>query len=305
MIAALGLGKDYGRVPAVGAIDLAVHRGDFFGFLGPNGAGKTTTIQMLTTLIRPSRGTATVAGFDVEHDPLEVRRRIGLVFQETTLDPELTAGENLRLAGRLYGLSGAERQSRIDEVLELFELEPRRHDCVRTFSGGMRRLVDLARGILHRPDVLFLDEPTLGLDPVNRRRVWKFLERLAAEEGTTLFLTTHYLEEADPCDRVVIVDHGRVIAQGTPRELKRRLGGQESVELAVQEPDDLLLAEIRRRTGIEPRVSDDGVVLSVERAEMVLPALLPLVGTRIDRVSVRRPSLDDVFIAATGRRVAA
>jgi ABC-2 type transport system ATP-binding protein len=300
VIESTGLGKDYGNIRAVEAIDITVDRGEFFGFLGPNGAGKTTMIHMLTTLIRPSRGVARVDGHDVRTDPLAVRRASGLVFQETTLDPELTAQENLQLAGRLYGLGTDELRRRIDEVLELFELGARRHDRVRTFSGGMRRLVDLARGILHRPTILFLDEPTLGLDPVNRRRVWRFLERLAAEEGTTLFLTTHYLEEADPCDRVVIVDRGRVIARGTPGELKRRLGGQESIELAVDQPDEMLLAAIRRRAGVEPSLTSDGVVLSVDSAEAVLPALLPFVGNGVERVSVRRPTLDDVFVLVTG-----
>ena len=301
VIQSAGIGKDYGTITAVEAVDINVRRGEFFGFLGPNGAGKTTMIHMLTTLIRPSRGTAVVAGHDVVLAPLEVRRAIGLVFQETTLDPELSAEENLRLAGRLYGLGSAELRHRIDQLLDLFELGARRHDQVRTFSGGMRRLVDLARGILHRPTILFLDEPTLGLDPVNRRRVWSFLERLAREEGTTLFLTTHYLDEADPCDRVVIVDRGRVIVQGTPDELKRRFGGQDSIELALVQPDATLVAELRQRTGVEPMPTNGGVVLSVDRAAAVLPALLPLVGTRIDSVSVRRPTLDDVFLVVAGR----
>jgi ABC-2 type transport system ATP-binding protein len=300
VIESTGLGKDYGKICAVESIDIDVRRGEFFGFLGPNGAGKTTMIHMLTTLIRPSRGSAIVAGHDVEDDPLAVRRDIGLVFQETTLDPELTAEENLRLAGRLYGLGSADLRKRIDDVLALFDLGPRRNDRVRTFSGGMRRLVDLARGILHRPTVLFLDEPTLGLDPVNRRRVWGFLELLAREEGTTLFLTTHYLEEADPCDRVMIVDHGRVITQGTPQQLKRQLGGQDSIELAVRDPDEALLADIARSTGVEPTLTPDGIVLSVDSAEAVLPPLLPLIGERIESVSVRRPTLDDVFVVATG-----
>jgi ABC-2 type transport system ATP-binding protein len=304
VIESVGLGKDYGGIRAVEAIDMAVGRGEFFGFLGPNGAGKTTMIHMLTTLVRPSRGSAVVAGHDVVDEPLAVRESIGLVFQETTLDPELSAEENLRLAGRLYGLGGADLRYRIDEVLELFGLDGRRRDHVRTFSGGMRRLVDLARGILHRPTVLFLDEPTLGLDPVNRQRVWGFLERLASEEGMTLFLTTHYLEEAEPCDRVVIVDHGRVIAHGTPAGLKRDLGGQESIELAVREPGSALLADIAARTGAEPRLSGRTVVVSVDSAEAVLPSLLPLIGTGIESLSVRRPTLDDVFIAVTasGRR---
>jgi ABC-2 type transport system ATP-binding protein len=227
-----------------------------------------------------------------------VRRNVGLVFQETSLDPELSAEENLRLSGRLYGLGRSELSERIDEVLGLFELQARRHDAVRTFSGGMRRLVDLARGILHRPAVLFLDEPTLGLDPVNRQRVWGFLERLAGEQQMTLFLTTHYMEEAEPCDRVVIVDHGRVVADGTPSQLKRDLGGQESIDLFVREPDDELLGEIARLTGAEPRRTADGVLLSVDSAEAVLSALLPLIGERIESLSVRRPTLDDVFAAA-------
>jgi ABC-2 type transport system ATP-binding protein len=299
VIQSVGLGKDYGQIQAVDAIDLTVGRGEFFGFLGPNGAGKTTMIHMLTTLVRPSRGTALVAGRDVVSEPLAVREHIGLVFQETTLDGELSAEENLRLAGRLYGLRGADLSARIDEVLGLFGLNARRHDHVRTFSGGMRRMVDLARGILHRPTVLFLDEPTIGLDPVNRQRVWEFLERLAGEEGITLFLTTHYLEEAEPCDRVAIVDRGRVIAAGTPAELKRELGGQESVELVVGEAGDALLADIAARTGVQPRRAGRSVVLSVDSAEAVLPSLLPLIGDGVESLSVRRPTLDDVFVAAT------
>src|SRR5436190_740518 len=193
-------------------IDLDVQPGEFFGFLGPNGAGKTTTIRMLTTLLQPTRGAASVAGRDVQREPLGVRREIGVVFQETTLDLDLTAEENLRFCTRLYGLSRKESAARIDEALRLFELSERRRERVRSFSGGMRRALDLARGILHRPSVLFLDEPTLGLDVTQRRRIWEFLLRLSNEYGTTLFLTTHYLEEADPCDRVAIVDRGQIVA---------------------------------------------------------------------------------------------
>lgn len=299
VVQAFGLGKDYGSLTAVGAVDIKVEGGEFFGFLGPNGAGKTTMIHMLTTLVSPSRGRAEVVGHDVASEPLEVRKNIGLVFQETTLDGELSAEENLQLAGKLYGLDRADLKERIEEVLDLFELTERRHDSVRTFSGGMRRQVDLARGILHRPAVLFLDEPTLGLDPVNRGRVWGFLERLASEEGMTLFLTTHYLEEAEPCDRVMIVDRGQVIAQGTPEQLKRDLGGRESIELVMSEPDARLLADIARRTGSEPRRSGAGVIVAVDSAEEILPMLLPLIGDRLESLSVRKPTLDDVFVAAT------
>jgi ABC-2 type transport system ATP-binding protein len=299
VVQAFGLGKDYGDLRAVESVDMAVGRGEFFGFLGPNGAGKTTMIHMLTTLVSPSRGRAEVDGHDVVVEPLAVRKNIGLVFQETTLDGELSAEENLQLAGKLYGIRRAELRERIEEVLALFELTDRRHDSVRTFTGGMRRQVDLARGILHRPAVLFLDEPTLGLDPVNRGRVWGFLERLADEEGMTLFLTTHYLEEAEPCDRVMIVDRGQVLAQGTPEELKRDLGGRESIELVMSDPDPRLLAEIAQRTGSEPRRTETGVMVAVDSAEAILPLLLPLLGERLESLSVRRPTLDDVFLAAT------
>jgi ABC-2 type transport system ATP-binding protein len=235
----------------------------------------------------------------VARDPLAVRRQIGLVFQETTLDLDLTAEENLRFAARLYALPTAEARRRIDEVLELFDLAPRRHDLVRSFSGGMRRALDLARGVLHRPGILFLDEPTLGLDPTHRRRIWAFLHRLRSESGVTLFLTTHYLEEADDCDRVAILDRGRIIVRGTPAELKRRVG-HESLELDADPVDDGLVAEIRRRTGVEPRRSPRGLVVIAPDAEKVLPSLLPLLDGRIRALSVRRPSLDDVFVALTG-----
>jgi ABC-2 type transport system ATP-binding protein len=303
-VEARGLRRDYGSLRAVDHVDLDVAAGEFFGFLGPNGAGKTTTIRMLTTLLRPTAGSARVAGHDVLTAPLEVRRRIGIVFQETTLDLDLTAQENLRFVARLYGLSRAETRARCDEALQLFGLSERRGELVRSFSGGMRRALDLARGVLHRPEILFLDEPTLGLDPAQRRRIWEFLRRLAGELGTTLFLTTHYLEEADPCDRVAVVDHGRIIAEGTPDALKRRLG-RESVELTGA-PADELAAEVRRLVGREPQRTDDGVSLPVDDAEEVLQRLLPLTARGI-RISIRQPTLEDVFVSLTdaARAVAA
>jgi ABC-2 type transport system ATP-binding protein len=295
-IAAFGLGRDYGPIRAVDAIDLDVRPGEFFGFLGPNGAGKTTTIRMLTTLLQPSRGTAEVAGRDVRSDPLGVRRQIGVVFQETTLDLDLTAEENLRFCTRLYGLSRKEGAIRIDEALQLLGLEERRAELVRSFSGGMRRALDLARGILHRPSILFLDEPTLGLDPVQRRRVWEFLRRLCSDAGTTLFLTTHYLEEADPCDRVAIVDQGEVVALGEPATLKRTLG-RESIELETERPDDVA-AQVRTWTGVEPLRTENGLSLIVEDAASLLPLLLPLANDGVE-VRVSRPTLEDVFVTLT------
>src|SRR5712691_1215674 len=277
-IAALGLGRDYGAVRAVDAIDLDVRPGEFFGFLGPNGAGKTTTIRMLTTLLQPTRGSAQVAGRDVQIDPLGVRRQIGVVFQETTLDLDLTAEENLRFCTRLYGLSRKESALRIDEALRLFGLEERRRERVRSFSGGMRRALDL--------------------DPTQRPRIWDFLRRLCSESDTTLFLTTHYMEEADPCDRVAIVDHGRVVALGEPATLKRALGG-ESIELTSDRTDGLA-RRVRELTGIEPHAAAHGLSLIVDDAASVLPALLPLTQDGVE-VRVSRPTLEDVFVAVTGR----
>jgi len=297
-IAAAGLGRDYGAVRAVDAIDLEVRTGEFFGFLGPNGAGKTTTIRMLTTLLRPTRGHAEVAGRNVETDPLGVRREIGVVFQETTLDLDLTAEENLRFCTRLYGLSRKESKLRIGEALSLFGLEDRRRDRVRSFSGGMRRALDLARGILHRPSVLFLDEPTLGLDPTQRRRIWEYLRRLCNESGTTLFLTTHYMEEADPCDRVAIIARGSIVAAGAPLTLKRGLGG-ESIELTAERLDGLA-ARVRSLTGVEPKTIGDVLSLIVDDAAAVLPLLLPLTAYGVE-VRLSRPTLEDVFVALTGQ----
>jgi len=297
-IAVAGLGRDYGRVRAVDAIDLEVQPGEFFGFLGPNGAGKTTTIRMLTTLLLPSRGEARVAGGDVVDDALAVRRKIGVVFQETTLDLDLTAEENLRFCTRLYGLSGRESKERIDEALRLFGLTDRRHARVRSFSGGMRRALDLARGILHRPAIVFLDEPTLGLDPGQRRRIWAFLQKLVTEQGTTLFLTTHYLEEADPCDRVAIVDHGRIVALGEPDELKRNLG-RERIDVRTERPDDFV-ARVRELTGLESQRAQHGLSVFVDDAAAVLPKLLPLTAQGAE-VGVTHPTLEDVFVDLTGR----
>jgi ABC-2 type transport system ATP-binding protein len=295
-IAASGLGRDYGSLRAVSAIDLEVRPGEFFGFLGPNGAGKTTTIRMLTTLLRPSRGSAQVAGKDVLSDPLGVRRSIGVVFQETTLDLDLTAQENLSYCTRLYGISRRESAARIDEVLRLFSLSDRRGERVRTFSGGMRRALDLARGVLHRPSILFLDEPTLGLDPTQRRRIWEFLGRLCSEEGTTLFLTTHYLEEADPCDRVAIVNRGRIVVAGEPTVLKRAVG-KESIELSSRQPA-ALAEQVARLTGLTPRRRGDCVSLIVEDAAVIMPLLLALTRQGVE-VRLTLPTLEDVFVAAT------
>jgi len=223
-ILARGLGKDFGALRALDRLDLEVGEGEFFGLLGPNGAGKTTAVHLLSTLLVPSRGTARVAGHDVTHEGLAVRRGIGLVFQDTTLDRDLTVAENLRFAARLWSLPDRVARPRIDTLLRQFELLERRDDPVRTLSGGMRRAADIARGILHEPRILFLDEPTAGLDPRARRSLWDRIRGLRAASGVTVLLTTHYVEEAEPCDRVAVLDHGRLVALGTPADLKRAAG---------------------------------------------------------------------------------
>jgi ABC-2 type transport system ATP-binding protein len=219
-----GLGKDFGAVRALDRLDLEVREGEFFGLLGPNGAGKTTTVHLLATLLAPSRGTARVAGHDVAREGLAVRRHIGLVFQETTLDRDLTITENLRFAARLWNLPDRVARPRIDMVLRQFGLWERRHDSVRGLSGGLRRAADIARGILAEPRILFLDEPTAGLDPRARRALWEQIRDLRAASGVTVLLTTHYVAEAEPCDRVAVLDHGRLAALGAPSELKRAAG---------------------------------------------------------------------------------
>ncbi len=219
-----GLGKDFGSIRALEGLDLEVGEAEFFGFLGPNGAGKTTTVHLLATLLAPTRGTARVLGRDVVRESLAVRRGIGLVFQDTTLDRDLSVEENLRFAARLWDLPGRVAKPRVEQLLRQFGLLDRRRSPVRTLSGGMRRALDIARGILHEPRVLFLDEPTAGLDPRARRALWQSIQGLRASSGVTVFLTTHYVEEAEPCDRVAVLDRGRLAALGPPAALKRSAG---------------------------------------------------------------------------------
>jgi len=298
-IEAEGLVKRFGAVEALRGVTFQVEEGELFAFLGPNGAGKTTTIHILCTLLRPTQGVARVNRYDVVRQPDAVRRSIGLVFQEPTLDEYLTAEENLRFHAYAYGLPKGEREERIRRLLQTVELWDRRKDLVRTFSGGMKRRLELARGLLHRPRVLFLDEPTLGLDPQTRRRVWDYILQVHREEGITLFLTTHYLEEAEYARRIAIIDHGRIIALDTPEALKDSLGG-DIIRLQGQNPE-ALAQEVRERFRLEPKVRDGTVEVRVRQGAQVLPELVRGLSQPLEAVSLHRPSLDDVFLHLTGR----
>ncbi|UJW30415.1 ATP-binding cassette domain-containing protein [Saccharothrix sp. AJ9571] len=296
-----GLAKVYRTTPVVDHIDLTVPHGQTFGFLGPNGAGKSTLISMLCTLAAPSAGQASVAGADVVSRPAAVRRRIGLVFQERTVDNELTARENLLLHADLYGVPRLRRKSRVDSLLELVDLAERGNDLVQGFSGGMKRRLEIARGMLHQPQVLFLDEPTLGLDPRSRAETWEHLRRLRELHGMTVFVTTHYLDEAEHCDRIAIIDRGRIVADGTPPGLKSAIAA-DRVELHTADDHQ---AKAALREGFAQHETADlpggGLVISMPDAAAQVPRLCAELGVRVFSVTVTRPTLDDVFLRHTGQ----
>jgi ABC-2 type transport system ATP-binding protein len=300
-----GLTKTYKTgdtvVEAVKGIDLHVEAGQTYGFLGPNGAGKSTTIEMLCTIRNPGGGTARVAGFDVVRERDQVRRRIGLVFQQQTLDLQLTAQQNLRFHADLYGLTRADADRRIDEVLEMVALADRRNDVVMRFSGGMKRRLEIARGLVHAPQVLFLDEPTIGLDPQTRAAIWDYLHELRKRTEITVFVTTHYMDEAEHCDRIAIMDHGEIVIEDTPEALKSSVGTD---RIALRTDDDeLAIARVRERLGVEAGIHDGQVTLAVPDGAEVVPRLFTELGVHIRSVTVTRPSLDDVFLTYTGRTI--
>ncbi|WP_329289796.1 ATP-binding cassette domain-containing protein [Streptomyces pseudovenezuelae] len=296
-----GLRKTYGTHEAVVDLDLSVAAGQTYGFLGPNGAGKSTTIGMLCTLIRPSAGRAEVAGHDIARDPDAVRRGIGLVFQESTLDGELTAEENLRFQADLFGMPRPLARRAIAELLDLVELTPRKDSPVRTYSGGMRRRLEIARGLLHTPRVLFLDEPTTGLDPQTRVAIWEHLHRLRAEQEITVFLTTHHLEEAEHCDRMAIMDRGQLVVEGTPAGLKGVVGA-DLVVLRTGD-DEEAARSVRERFGIEAEAGADGVRLRTPDGAGFVPRLCAELTVSVHAVTVTPPTLDDVFLHYTGRTI--
>jgi ABC-2 type transport system ATP-binding protein len=304
-----GLEKTYGRdVRALDGIRFSVREGEIYGLLGPNGAGKSTTVRILVTLTKPDAGTATVAGHDVVREPGRVRSSIGYVAQHQGVDPEATARENLLLQGRVQGLGGARLTARVKELLERFTLAEKADALARTLSGGQKRRLDVALGLVHRPQVLFLDEPTTGLDPEARATMWQELDSLAGEEQLTILLTTHYLEEADRlAERVGIVSRGRLVVEGTPEALKRELRGEAvTVELANGDGDGSRAADIVERLGDVHEVLLDGrhVRARVDHGAAAVPTILSALegdGVAVAAVTVARPSLDDVYLHYTGR----
>jgi ABC-2 type transport system ATP-binding protein len=299
-----GLAKRYGEIEAVCGIDFEVARGETFGFLGPNGAGKSTTISMLCTLARPTGGSARVAGLDVASDRDRVRRNIGLVFQDTTLDNYLTAEQNLSLHAELYGMPREAIAPRMKTVLEMLQLWERRESLVGTFSGGMKRRLEIARGLLHSPRVLFLDEPTIGLDPQTRSSIWSYISTLAKEQDITIFLTTHYMDEAEYCDRIAIIDRGKIVALDTPQALKASVG-KDRVQIHTTD-DEAAIAALREQFGIEAQMAEGAVTFGVGEGEQFVPRLFDdwdPAHPPIRSVSVARPSLDDVFMSYTGTTI--
>jgi len=305
-IEASALSKTFnGTVRAVREVSFAVRPGEIYGFLGPNGAGKTTTVSMLTAGLEPTSGTASVDGLDVRRHADQVRRRIGIVFQESTADGDLTGRENLELAAALYSVPRGEVRSRVDALLERMQIGDAADRLAKTYSGGMRRRLELAAGIVHGPKLLFLDEPTLGLDPQGRAGFWRYVLELRREHGMTVFVTTHYLEEADGmCDRIAIIDHGTIVATGTPAELKDRLGGDiVTVRPTVVSP--ALSAALASVPGVTSVAEQDGTLrLKCTNGETRVPEIVAActrAGVGLQTVSLKRPSLDEVFLEFTGR----
>src|SRR5512143_1371918 len=266
------LSKQFKSVHAVDGISFSVSEGEVFGFLGPNGAGKTTTINILCTLLSATGGSAEIAGHDCAKNSDEVRTAIGLIFQDTTLDTGLTAYENLKFHAYLYNLDRKLTERRIDEMLAVVELQNRKHDLIKNFSGGMKRRLEIARGMLHYPRVLFLDEPTLGLDPQTRNTIWDFINTLRKKEKITVFMTTHYMEEAENCDRIAIMDHGRIIALDTPERLKEMVEGD--VIHLVTADNKRAIEELQRSFNISAREENGGLVLETEKGDEFIPKMI-------------------------------
>jgi ABC-2 type transport system ATP-binding protein len=295
------LSRHYGKLVAVDKVTFQVGEGEIFGFLGPNGAGKTTTISMLCTLLKPSGGEALLCGHDVLTQRNQVRHCIGLVFQDPTLDEYLTAEQNLRFHAYAYNMSKEAREKRIDEVLAMVDLSERRKSRVSTYSGGMKRRLEIGRGLLHNPRVLFLDEPTLGLDPQTRRTIWDFIIQLRKNQKLTIFLTTHYMDEAENCDRISVIDRGHIIALDTPEKLKDSLGGD--VVTLTAEDNQKAMNELKEKFNLTPEMRDSHIIFSIPHGEMFLPRLIQNFQSPLLSIGIHRPTLEDVFLKLTGRAI--
>ncbi len=294
-----GLVRKFGDFTAVGGVRFEVLPREIFGFLGPNGAGKSTTIKMLATLLRPTAGRAEVAGHDVLAEPNAVRQNIGMVFQDPSLDDRLTAEENLRFHAMLYGVPRRLFAERMEQVLRIVGLTERRKSLVRTFSGGMKRRLEIARGLLHHPRVLFLDEPTVGLDPQTRNAIWAHVRRLRDEVGITVFMTTHYMDEAENCDRIAIIDQGKLQAVDTPAALKRTIGG----DTIIVSGDPRLKADLADRFRVVVQEVGGEYHFQVRGWAEFVPQVVAAFDGRIKSIQVKQPSLDDVFLHLTGRAI--
>lgn len=308
IIETIDLTKEFNGLTAVDGINFSVKKGEIFGFLGPNGAGKTTTINMLITLLLPTKGTAIVNGFDIIESPDDVRRSIGIVPQDVVLESELSARENLEFHAALYEVSKEEMEKRIPVLLDLIELRGREDSKVKTFSGGMKRRLEVVKAFLHRPDIIFMDEPTQGLDPQSRRVVWDHISRLNKEEGVTIFLTTHYMEEADYlCDRIGIIDYGKILDLDSPSNLKDKIGKGELLDIRVSDKADEFLDYMRGKCEFEVKTKDGNFLqIHTPKEEVILPKIVrsaEKLGITIESLSVRKPTLEDVFIHYTGREI--
>ncbi len=302
-----GLSKEFGTLKAVNKISFAVNEGEIFGLLGPNGAGKTTTIKMLTTILKPTAGSARVNGFDIKRESSDVRKAIGIVFQDPSLDEELTGRENLEFHAILYKIGKEERVKRIAEVLKLVELEDKADVLVKHYSGGMRRRLEMGRGLMHEPKILFLDEPTIGLDPQTRRHIWDYIKKLNEDKKTTIILTTHYIEEADYlCNRVAFIDHGSIVALNTPYALKNSIGG-DVISLHAGQYAEKLEGIVKKEKWIKTVSRHDSIVtVTTEEGEKHIPSIVMLShkqGINLGAVNLHKPSLEDAFIHFTGKSI--
>ena len=293
--------KQYGSLTAVNDISFIVDEGTIFGFLGPNGAGKTTTINILCTLLSPTAGSASIAGHDCMKRPSEVRKSIGIVFQDSTLDKDLTAYENLIFHAHLYNVPGKEMRERVDDMLNFVGLYERRNDLVKKFSGGMKRRLEVARGLIHKPRVLFLDEPTLGLDPQSRTNLWEFITELPEKHNVTIFMTTHYMEEAEVCTNIAVIDDGRIIAMGTPDELKKTVGGD--VVSITTKDNATSKIEIEKAFSLNVSEKAGELYMTCSRGDTCIPELIRTLGEKVLSVRVQRPTLNDVFLILTGKTI--